>query len=112
MPGTVGIVDWSSAMGRMLPHAPISSASRLSRSMAGRLALQDVERDLFLETPSHTRGNRTTAAHLLGISVRTLRNKIVEYSAEGVCVPRHESHDEILAQPSVLLFQRRNRQSI
>ena len=47
------------------------------------------------------------AAHLLGISVRTLRNKIVEYSAESVCV-----HDEILAQPSVLLFRRRNRQSL
>jgi hypothetical protein len=31
--------------------------------------------------------------------VRTLRNKIVEHSAEGVCVPRHESRDEILAQP-------------
>jgi Bacterial regulatory protein, Fis family len=31
-----------------------------------------------------SRGNRTAAAHLLDISVRTLRNKIVEYSAEGV----------------------------
>ena len=113
MPGTVGIVDRSSAMGRMQPHAPISSASR--RRLAGWLvgsSLRDVERDLVLETLSHTRGNRTAAAHLLGISVRTLRNKIVEYSAEGVCVPRHESHDEILAQPSVLLFRRRNRQSL
>ena len=60
-----------------------------------------------METLSHIRGNRTAAAHPLGVSVRTLRNKIVEYSAEGVCVPRHESHDEILAQPSVLMFRRR-----
>ena len=99
-------------MGRMQLHAPISPASRrrLARWLVGS-PLQDVERDLVLETLSHTRGNRTAAAHLLGISVRTLRNKIVEYSAEGVCVPRHESHDEILAQPSVLLW-RRNRQSL
>ena len=99
-------------MGRMPPHAPISSASR--RRLAGWLvgsSLRDVERDLVLETLSHTHGNGT-AARLLGVSVRTLRNKIVEYSAEGVCVPRHESHDEILAQPSVLLFRRRNRQSL
>ena len=112
MPGTVGIVDWRRTMGRMPPHAPISSASR--RRLAGWLvgsSLRDVERDLVLETLSHTRGNRTAAAALLGVSVRTLLNKIVEYSAEGVC-PRHESHDEILAQPSVLLFRRRNRQSL
>ena len=63
-------------MGRMQPHAPISSASR--RRLAGWLvgsSLQDVERDLVLETLSHTRGNQNGAAHLLGISVRTLRNK-------------------------------------
>jgi DNA-binding NtrC family response regulator len=97
----------------MPPHAPISPASRrrLARWLVGT-SLRDVERDLVLETLSHTRGNRTAAANLLGISVRTLRNKIVEYSAEGVCVPRHESHDEILAQPSVLLFRQRNRQSL
>jgi hypothetical protein len=113
MPGTMGIVDWTSAMGRMPPHAPISSASR--RRLAGWLvgsSLQDVERDLVLETLSHTRGNRTAAAHLLGISVRTLRNKIVEHPAEGVCVTRHESHDEIPAQPTVPVFRRRNRQSL
>ena len=113
MSGSVGVVDWSSTMGHMPPHAPISPASRrrLARWLVGT-SLRDVERDLVLETLSHTRGNRTEAARLLGISVRTLRNKIVEYSAEGVCVPRHESPDEILAQPSVLLFRRRNRQSL
>ncbi len=100
-------------MGRMPPRAPISPSSR--RRLAGWLvgtSLRDVERDLVLETLSQTRGNRTAAAHLLGVSVRTLRNKIVEYSAEGACVPRHESQDEILAQPSVLLFRRHNRQSL
>ena len=98
---------------RMQPHVPISPASR--RRLAGWLvgsSLRDVERDLVLETLSHTHGNRTAAANLLGVSVRTLRNKIVEYSAEGIHVPRRESHDEILSSTSVLLFRRRsNRQS-
>ena len=48
---------------------------------------------------------------MLGISVRTLRNKIVEYSAEGIYISRHESNDGVLAQAAVLLFRRRNRQS-
>ena len=99
-------------MERLSPYASISSSSRrrLARRLVGS-SLRDVERDLVLETLSHTRGNRTEAARLLGVSVRTLRNKIVEYSAEGVCVPRRESQDEILAQPTVLLFRRSNRQS-
>ena len=90
-------------MGRLSPHAPVSSASRrrLARSLVGS-SLRDVERDLILETLSHTHGNRTESARLLGISVRTLRNKIAEYSAEGLCVPRRERQDEILgAAPGV-----------
>jgi DNA-binding NtrC family response regulator len=74
------------------PHAPISSASRrrLARWLVG-LPIRDVERDLILETLANTHGNRTVSAHLLGVSVRTLRNKITEYSAEGIDVPRHEN---------------------
>ena len=78
-------------MGRMPPHAPISSASRrrLARWLVGS-SLRDVERDLILETLSQSRGNRTEAARLLGVSVRTLRNKITESSAAGLDIPRHE----------------------
>jgi hypothetical protein len=53
-------------------------------------------RDLVLETLTHTHGNRTVSARLLGVSVRTLRNKISEYSAEGLDIPCHERRDEIL----------------
>jgi DNA-binding NtrC family response regulator len=47
----------------------------------------DVEKDLILNTLEHCLGNRTHAANILGISIRTLRNKLKLYSGEGVSVP-------------------------
>ena len=47
----------------------------------------DVERDLILETLKHCLGNRTHAANILGISIRTLRNKLNEYAAGGAPIP-------------------------
>jgi DNA-binding NtrC family response regulator len=41
--------------------------------------LKALERDLILQTLESSGGNRTRAALLLGISVRTLRNKLKEY---------------------------------
>ena len=75
----------------MRTHALISSSSRrrLARWLVGS-PLSVVERDLILETLAHTHGNRTLTAQLLGVSVRSLRNKISEYSAEGFSIPRHE----------------------
>ena len=61
-------------------------AETISRSMVGR-TVADVERDLILETLDHVLGNRTHAANILGISIRTLRNKLNQYSDEGTRVP-------------------------
>jgi DNA-binding NtrC family response regulator len=47
----------------------------------------EVERDLILMTLRHCLGNRTRAANLLGISLRTLRNKLNEYASQGMPVP-------------------------
>jgi DNA-binding NtrC family response regulator len=47
----------------------------------------DVERGLILETLKHCLGNRTHAANILGISIRTLRNKLNEYAHDGVPIP-------------------------
>ena len=54
--------------------------------MVGR-TVSDVERDLILQTLNHCLGNRTHAANILGISIRTLRNKLKQYTDEGVRVP-------------------------
>jgi DNA-binding protein Fis len=46
----------------------------------------DVEPDLILDTLTHGLGNRTHAANILGISIRTLRNKLREYTQAGIRV--------------------------
>jgi DNA-binding NtrC family response regulator len=49
----------------------------------------EVEQELVLQTLAHCDGNRTHASRVLGISVRTLRNKIRLYAADGIDVPAH-----------------------
>jgi len=53
--------------------------------------VEDVERALILQTLSHCLGNRTQAATILGISIRTLRNKLREYQASGLEVPKPQT---------------------
>jgi len=62
------------------------AAEAVTRSFVGR-TVADVERDLILDTLDHCLGNRTHAAKILGISIRTLRNKLNQYTDEGVPVP-------------------------
>jgi two-component system response regulator FlrC len=47
----------------------------------------EVEQQLILGTLSHCFGNRTHAANILGISIRTLRNKLKDYADLGIDVP-------------------------
>jgi two-component system response regulator FlrC len=54
--------------------------------MVGR-TVSEVERDLIIDTLEHCLGNRTHAANILGISIRTLRNKLRLYNEEGYTVP-------------------------
>ncbi len=60
--------------------------------LVGR-TVADVERDLIINTLSHCLGNRTHAANILGISIRTLRNKLKLYTDAGIPVPPGGSSD-------------------
>ena len=62
------------------------TAEAVTRALVGRTVAQ-VEQDLILDTLDHCLGNRTHAAKILGISIRTLRNKLGEYTAAGAAVP-------------------------
>jgi len=64
----------------------VQAADAVTRSLVGR-TVADVERDLILDTLDHCLGNRTHAAKILGISIRTLRNKLNEYTSAGIVVP-------------------------
>jgi len=47
----------------------------------------EIERKLILHTLAYHNGGRTRAASVLGLSIRTLRNKIHEYEDRGIAVP-------------------------
>ncbi|THB71160.1 MAG: sigma-54-dependent Fis family transcriptional regulator [Desulfovibrio sp.] len=51
------------------------------------ITLQEMERIMIMRGLRQTSGNRTQAAELLGISVRTLRNKLNDYRDQGLDIP-------------------------
>ncbi|MDP4002070.1 sigma-54-dependent Fis family transcriptional regulator [Methylobacterium sp. NEAU K] len=61
----------------------VQAAEAATRGLVGRTVAQ-VECDLILDTLDHCLGNRTHAAKILGISIRTLRNKLNEYVSAGL----------------------------
>jgi DNA-binding NtrC family response regulator len=61
-----------------------------SESVAGSGSVKDMETKLILDALKSVKGNRTKAALILGITVRTLRNKIHEYKTMGIEVPVKE----------------------
>lgn len=73
--------------------APVIPASSLAPNQIVPLLIGstvgEIERELVLQTLARYDGNRTHAARVLGVSVRTLRNKIRLYSADGIDVPAH-----------------------
>jgi DNA-binding NtrC family response regulator len=83
--GAPTVVDPASTM-VATAAAAASAAAGGTKGLVGR-TVSDVERDLIIDTLHHCLGNRTHAANILGISIRTLRNKLRLYSDEGIAVP-------------------------
>lgn len=63
-----------------LQSVPASVSGLVGQNIA------DVERELILQTLRHCSGNRSAAAVMLGISVRTMRNKLRSFLADGMAV--------------------------
>ena len=72
------------------PHHPVlaPAADDIIPLLIGS-TIDHVERELVLHTLVRCNGNRTRAARMLGLSIRTLRNKIRVYAADGIDVPAH-----------------------
>jgi len=47
------------------------------------MTLEEMEKQLILATLEKVNGNRTRAADMLGVSVRTIRNKLTQYGLAG-----------------------------
>jgi DNA-binding NtrC family response regulator len=84
MPDGTGLTELTQTAS--LARDVAQAAETISRTMVGR-TVADVERDLILDTLDHVLGNRTHAANILGISIRTLRNKLNQYTDEGIPGP-------------------------
>ena len=73
---------------RLLPEHlfldPADSAnySQPTLSIKSGMTVREMEKQLITQTLQEVRDNRTRAAELLGISIRTLRNKLKEYKLE------------------------------
>jgi DNA-binding NtrC family response regulator len=63
----------------LLPETGFQSGEAGSEGIAPGLTLRELERTLLEKTLGATGGNRTRAAGMLGVSLRTVRNKIREY---------------------------------
>jgi two-component system response regulator HydG len=59
-----------------------SATGREGAELTGGKTMREVERDTIIKTLRQTDGNRTHAARILGISRRTLQNKIKEYDID------------------------------
>ncbi len=81
-----GVEEVARASTAAAPAQPLAAAGNGVRALVGN-TVADVERDLILDTLQHCLGNRTHAANILGISIRTLRNKLKLYSQGGIAIP-------------------------
>ncbi len=82
-PGHLSVVPKEAAA--KAESKPVQNSGAVE-SLIGR-SVAAVERDLIINTLEHCLGNRTHAANILGISIRTLRNKLNQYKDEGVNIP-------------------------
>ncbi|MFN5081921.1 sigma-54 interaction domain-containing protein [Brevundimonas sp.] len=84
-----GLTGATSAVVGVVGHAA-QAAETVTRAFVGQ-TVAEMEKALILDTLKHCLGNRTHAANILGISIRTLRNKLNEYAQEGLDIPAPQS---------------------
>ncbi|MCX8231405.1 MAG: sigma-54 dependent transcriptional regulator [Alphaproteobacteria bacterium] len=79
--------------------AVAAAASAAGVPLVGK-TVAEVEQDLIIDTLDHCLGNRTHAAKILGISIRTLRNKLKLYNDGGLEVVPPASGGDMTSAPA------------
>jgi len=72
-------------------HAPAAPSGLGGLRFPVGTTVDDAERELILQTLAATSQNKTRAAELLGISLKTLHNKLKEYEAGRVHASQPEN---------------------
>ena len=67
--------------GQVVPRAPVQEANAVRLGVG--TTVDEAERLLILKTLEATNNNKTRAAEILGISLKTLHNKLKEYGGQG-----------------------------
>jgi len=67
--------------GQIVPRAPVQEANAVRLGVG--TTVDEAERLLILKTLEATHNNKTRAAEILGISLKTLHNKLKEYGAHN-----------------------------
>jgi len=80
----------ASTLEKELKSSLKTGADKTAAEVVGK-TVAEVERDLIIDTLKHCLCNRTHAANILGISIRTLRNKLNQYQTDGISVPQPDS---------------------
>jgi DNA-binding NtrC family response regulator len=70
---------------RIVPASAGAAGRAVVEGLVGH-TVEEVERELILQTLERYRGNRTSASSILGISVRTMRNKLKTFIKAGIPV--------------------------
>jgi DNA-binding NtrC family response regulator len=68
----------------IMPHHLSFESKHVMMTSQQKDSLAEMEKKLILQTLEVTRYNKTKAAEMLGISIRTLRNKLHIYREEGI----------------------------
>jgi DNA-binding NtrC family response regulator len=71
--------------GQVVARAPVQEANAVRLGVG--TTVDEAERLLILKTLEATNNNKTRAAEILGISLKTLHNKLKEYGAQGASDP-------------------------
>ncbi|MGH1403540.1 MAG: sigma-54-dependent transcriptional regulator [Alphaproteobacteria bacterium] len=84
-PSPTGVSGAKQEQSEQSPDSAVQNPGAVE-GIIGR-TIADVEREMVINTLDHCLGNRTHAANILGISIRTLRNKLNQYKDDGIEIP-------------------------